>query len=333
MRYSFVLVVVLLSCIARAQPCGEWLPGQGVPGVPANMRITDMAVSTGPGSPLLFIASLDTGSSGTLYSMTAGHIAAWPTTGLPAGRYPIRVIDWAGNPVIALFRPGNDFPPTLSELGYYRWTGGSWSAITPFNAFNFGGAMAALGSDLYFFGGTTSTMRVYRYNGGTAINVATFNGPVNALATMNGLLYAGGSYSLVTPAGGSANNWNYLTQFDGTTWSAVNFSALNGAVSDLFPWYPNPLSPFPSLIVCGAFTSAGGSAANHIAAWDPSILPDGDWNSLAAGVSFPSGTSSYVFSLANLNISFSSRARRGLPCGRRCSRCRPTGRTRTSWCR
>ena len=97
------------------------------------------------------------------------------------------------------------------------------------------------------------------------------NGPVYAAAVdSNGILYAGGQFSLIgTVAASSIARWN------GTTWSALG-SGVDGTVQALAVSGTN-------LYVGGNFTTAGGVPANAIAVWNGS-----SWSALGTGVEYGS---------------------------------------------
>src|SRR5262249_49323350 len=97
------------------------------------------------------------------------------------------------------------------------------------------------------------------------------NGTINALSAYAGELIAGGSFT--TAGGQPASN---IARWNGMAWqrlgSSVFTNGTNGAVSALTPLGPD-------LIVGGAFGSAGGVGAPHIARWNGS-----DWQSLGPGL-------------------------------------------------
>ncbi|MGC4112499.1 MAG: LamG domain-containing protein [Nocardioides sp.] len=92
------------------------------------------------------------------------------------------------------------------------------------------------------------------------------NAPVDALATANGVIYAGGNFtSVAPPAGGSgtATPRTYLAAFDATTGNLItSFNhTLDGRV------YALDLSPDQkTLYVGGGFTTVDGASHNHVAA-------------------------------------------------------------------
>ena len=93
------------------------------------------------------------------------------------------------------------------------------------------------------------------------------NAPVDALAVANGVIYAGGNFTRVRPAGASSGTnqttRNYLAAFNASTGALItSFNVnLNGRV------YALALSPDQrTLYVGGAFTTVSGTSRNRVAA-------------------------------------------------------------------
>ena len=97
---------------------------------------------------------------------------------------------------------------------------------------------------------------------------AGMNGVVRALATSDGILYAGGDF---TTAGGVAATG--IAQWDGTNWAPVG-SGLSGTSPVVYTLAASG----SNLYVGGSFTNAGGLAANYIAQWNGA-----KWSRLGAG--------------------------------------------------
>jgi Concanavalin A-like lectin/glucanases superfamily len=101
---------------------------------------------------------------------------------------------------------------------------------------------------------------------GVASPIWQTNAPVEALATANGVIYAGGNFTQVRPpngGSGSATARTYLAAFNASTGNLVtsfNFT-LNGRVSAL-----NVSPDGNTLYVGGGFTTVNGVSKNHIAA-------------------------------------------------------------------
>jgi trimeric autotransporter adhesin len=89
---------------------------------------------------------------------------------------------------------------------------------------------------------------------------------VATLASQNGILYAGGSFS--TAGGGAAASF---ASWNGDTWSQVG-GGTNGHLSLLFP-------TDGGIVVGGYFDSVGGTTAHDIALWDGQA-----WSSFDSGV-------------------------------------------------
>ena len=92
------------------------------------------------------------------------------------------------------------------------------------------------------------------------------NAPVDALATANGVIYAGGNFTRVKPGAGQSGTQTartYLAAFTGSTGALVtSFNVtLNGRI------YALDVSPDKStLYIGGAFTTVNGTSRGHIAA-------------------------------------------------------------------
>ncbi|MFZ4576282.1 MAG: hypothetical protein ACOYN0_18000, partial [Phycisphaerales bacterium] len=305
------VALALLAPAALAQECGTWLPGASVPGFTADMRVVDLFVPAA-GSPTYVIASGDQSSGGVLYTVENNTISPFSTNGLGPSDRPSQVIEFDGSIYLSTIDPGNIFPPTLSRGAIYRWEGTQWVRVA--SSWISTGAMVVHAGRLCFAatwreifqGFEIFPVGVLAYDGVSFEELARFNQRPATLASMNGVLYAGGAFTEVTPRGQSPRTANYIAQWDGAAWGGVNFSALNGAVERLVVFNANPLNPFPSLLVFGQFTSASGFTANHAAAWDPAVLPDGDWSPLAGGVGFPAGTTAVTWSALPISVTFNN---------------------------
>ncbi|MFO7609128.1 MAG: FlgD immunoglobulin-like domain containing protein [Candidatus Krumholzibacteriia bacterium] len=114
------------------------------------------------------------------------------------------------------------------------------------------------------------------------LGVPGCNGPVNALLSHDGLLYAGGAYTLAGGQGaGGIAGWN------GTTWAPLG-SGVAG-VRTYWDIYGDTVD-IPAQVYClavydgeliagGSFSSVGGTAAASIARWDGQ-----QWRPLGAGM-------------------------------------------------
>jgi hypothetical protein len=162
------------------------------------------------------------------------------------------------------------------------WRGGAWHKFDPPapTSFDFCVFDDGSGTKLYaamgFLGVTRWTGSQWETVGGG------FNNYVSALCVHddgNGSkLYAGGAFTI---AGGMPAL--RIARWDGVSWSAlgagIGTASPGGNVAKLIS-YPDGFGGAPKLIATGAFTSAGGSPANAIAAWDGS-----NWSALGSGLS------------------------------------------------
>jgi hypothetical protein len=98
------------------------------------------------------------------------------------------------------------------------------------------------------------------------------NGTVWALAVSGSTLYAGGWFSTA----GDDTNANDIAQWNGSSWSSLGSGLGSGGRYDGV--YALAVSG-STLYAGGAFTNAGGSAANDIAQWNGS-----SWSALGSGI-------------------------------------------------
>ncbi|MGB3061243.1 MAG: hypothetical protein WBE17_16070 [Anaerolineae bacterium] len=150
-----------------------------------------------------------------------------------------------------------------------RWDGVSWSSVGPgFNApvtalaFDGSGNLYAGGQFTADAPGSTVLNHIAQWNGSTWSAVGNgFNGAVYALTRdAASHINAGGSFT--ADAGGTIT-LNRVAMWDGATWSALG-SGVDGDVYALAPG---------SLVVGGAFFSAGGIASSRIAQWNDASSP------------------------------------------------------------
>jgi hypothetical protein len=157
--------------------------------------------------------------------------------------------------------------------GFATWDGAGWSILSR-TSDGIVSAMTIHGTDLYVGGtftvmggvqmgaGGLTTGNVARWNGsrwsyvggGTILSTGV-DGPVTALASYNGDLYAAGSF--MNAGSVSARR---IAKWDGTNWSALS-TGLNAQA--------NALAVFGGhLFVGGQFTTAGGGQSMFIARWN-----------------------------------------------------------------
>ena len=180
-----------------------------------------------------------------------------------------------------------------------RWDGSSWSPL----GYGVNGtvyAVAVDGNDVYVAGSFTGAWNV---QGGIAIpvsNVAHWNGSswsalgygVSGTAygigiTANGHVFVGGFFtSAWNSQGAVAIPVSNIAKWDGSTWAALG-TGLNNGVNALAVNGNN-------VYVGGAFTTAGGNAANYVARWTDSLLLL--WWTLGSGAA--NGVNGNVYTLA-----------------------------------
>lgn len=146
------------------------------------------------------------------------------------------------------------------DAGLGQWTlvagdvDGSTVSEVPALVEHEGSIYGAVAEDL------SGTWRVARFDGSrfTALG-GPANGPITALASFNGSLFAAGLFSEIGGTAASA-----IARWDGANWRALG-SGLTGGE----PW-PQVLLPYNgSLYVGGWFNNAGPHSSNNIARWIP----------------------------------------------------------------
>lgn len=160
-----------------------------------------------------------------------------------------------------------------------KWNGAAYSAlgtgmddIVNVLAFDPFGNLYA-GGDFHLAGGVANTVHIAKWNGiaWTAMGTGT-DGPVEAIVCdTRGNVYIGGNFTLAGGVAGTSNiaKWNYVT----SAWEPLGTGISGGEVKALI--FDNS----GNLIAAGAFSSAGGIAANKIAKWNGSA-----WSPLGSGL-------------------------------------------------
>ncbi|MCK6445683.1 MAG: hypothetical protein L6Q99_04765 [Planctomycetes bacterium] len=190
--------------------------------------------------------------------------------------------------------------------GVARWTASGWSRIYSSKGLVGGSTALAVvadtsGEQLYADGGlgvvTTSTaveggFTVKRWTGATWTTLPGIaDGRARAFASLDfgsGLeLFVGGRFDELD--GVSRNG---IARFDGSTWHTVagGVTTSSGAPGSIEALCVHDFGSGPELVVGGAFSKAGGIAAQNVAVWNGTT-----WRSLAAGVGIGGG----VFALAS----------------------------------
>src|SRR5262245_6573483 len=114
---------------AWSQDCGQWLPGQGVPGFIDSKRVVSLAAGGGAGTGLYAVAMSDTDNNGDVYKLENGEWTAYPRAGLPAGYFAQEVIEWNGQP--AIIAAMHDTYNSPRGVGIYSWNGAQWTGGPP----------------------------------------------------------------------------------------------------------------------------------------------------------------------------------------------------------
>ena len=243
--------------------------------------------------------SVGTGMNYDVYGLAVynGELYAAGSFSLAGGNPSSRIASWNGtrwSAVGAGISNGGAGTLTVYNNDLYAsggannitfWNGTSWGSVPTSN----GGptsAMAVYNGELYV-GGPATGIRydiILEFNGtgwstvGSGINYNSNVYPgVFALGVYNGILFAGGNFSV---SGGSiANN---VATWDGTSWASVG-AGMDGTVLS-FAIYNG------ELYAAGLFSHAGGNTANCIAKWNGT-----SWSAVGTGLN------NYVYSLAVYN--------------------------------
>ena len=225
--------------------------------------------------------------------VAANRIAKWNGstwsalgTGIGSGFGEVRALAVAGNGDVYA---GGAFTSAggVAANRMAKWNGSAWSPLG--TGIGSGGnevnnALAVAGNGDVYAGGFFTTAGgaaangVAKWNGSTwsAVGTGTGNGAndrVSVLAVVgNGDVYAGGFFTSV--GGVVANN---VAKWNGSTWSPLGTGIGMGGIGSNV----NALAVAGNgdVYAGGAFTSAGGVAANNVARWNGSA-----WSALGTGV-------------------------------------------------
>jgi hypothetical protein len=215
---------------------------------------------------------------------------AWESTfsgpGLDASVNAAVVFDDGNGPALYV---GGEFLTAGTQVvnRVARWDGTAWAALTGSSGTGVNNLVLSLtvfdgnlivGGNFTQAGGISAN-GVARWDGsdwfalGTGVSAGGSGAFVDALATFDGDLIAGGNF---IQAGGVAVN--QIARWDGAAWSALG----NGVSAGTFGTTVGSLAVFDGdLIVGGNFTVAGNVPANNIARWDGTT-----WAALGAGLTF-----------------------------------------------
>jgi hypothetical protein len=196
-----------------------------------------------------------------------------------------------------------------------KWNGTNWSALGAGMDYHVY-ALAVSGNNVYAGGnfkyvtnsGQAAVLvnRIAKWDGTTwtALGAGIGGNPgfgygVYALAVSGGDLYAGGDFTYATNTGPTSVLVNRVAKWNGNNWSALG-SGMFGVMPQTGVYALAVSSN--DLYAGGAFTTAGGRAANGIAKWNGS-----DWRELGAGIagpgSFPfEGTKVYALAVSGSNV-------------------------------
>jgi trimeric autotransporter adhesin len=236
---ALVIWAVVMTPTAVAQSCsGQWLPGEGQPGVNGTVRALTLWDPDGPGPEQAKVVV--GGSFQVAGNVVARNIATFdPQTGVwgsLGGGIGLGAGSTDSVNALAVMPNGHliaagSFRMTAqsSETNIARWDGSAWSSIVgPGGVVN---AVLVLPNGDLIAGYSTSNPGVWRWNGrGWSVVGGGFNGAVNALTTLpNGDLIAGGSFS---SAGGvpasSVARWS-----SATGWQPLAGGVVSGTVLSL----------------------------------------------------------------------------------------------------
>ncbi|HEX5653756.1 MAG TPA: T9SS type A sorting domain-containing protein [Chitinophagaceae bacterium] len=179
------------------------------------------------------------------------------------------------------------FPAQDSVFGtcLAKWNGSQWSQVGngPDGIINYVNCMIVHDGELYIAGyliegGGRSRQNVLaKWNGTSWSTISNaFDGPVAALASYNGELYAGGHFfSIDTLSTSQIARWN------GTRWSTVG-TGINYYTDEIWASSVNTLSVYRGALYAGGFFyHAGVVNTANIAKWDGS-----SWSGLGRGANY-----------------------------------------------
>lgn len=161
-----------------------------------------------------------------------------------------------------------------------RWDGNFWNAMGTGTDNTVWALEGGAGSEVYVGGEFTTVngsaiRRIARWDSsswhplGTPPNDGASNNAVRGMLFSGGLLYVGGTFGDLGPAGGPAKSgagvWN------GSSWSGLG-TGLNSGAAAVIDYGGNP-------VFSGSFTTAGGVSASGVARWNGT-----GWEAFGSGV-------------------------------------------------
>ncbi|HEX5219200.1 MAG TPA: hypothetical protein VFZ59_06505 [Verrucomicrobiae bacterium] len=198
-----------------------------------------------------------------------------------------------GSPVSALQFIGDDLyvggrftavGGGVAATNVARWNGSAWSPLGtglrgPPNSAPVT-ALAALGSELYAFGGFTNAGGVTasglaRWNGASWSAFGALNGSRSRAISHNGSIYISGDFNVANYDTPTSTMANHIVRWDGSTWHAIPGVGWHGTH---FFVYTIEVGN-DGLYAGGLFAAIGGTAARRVARWDGN-----DWHPLGSGV-------------------------------------------------
>jgi hypothetical protein len=273
-RGPFAVVALAMPLAAQ---CGQWVPGDGVPGV--NGRVHAMTMwdrdGAGPAAPVLAVA----GEFTLAGSVAANHVATYDPvartwaalgSGTNSAVYALAALP-SGELVIGggFFSAGGN-----AALAIARWSGSGWSPLGA-GLNDSVQALVVANGELFAAGyftasGSQPLARIARWNGSTwsALGAGCDNAVAALTTDATGGLIAAGYFG--TAGGAPANR---IARWNGSSWAALG-SGCDGPVFAL------AAAANGEIFAGGDFDLAGGIPAQSLARWNGS-----SWAALGGGVS------------------------------------------------
>ena len=188
-----------------------------------------------------------------------------------------------------LYVGGNITPTATNSAGLLKWDGTTWSTMG-LSLNSIVETFAISGTNIFVVGSIrigAASSTVGRFNASTWTPLGgTFSGIAKSAAVFEGDLYVGGQLS--------ANGFNNIVRWTGTTWATVGPGLTGGAFNT--PSVNGMAVRGDTLVVGGSFTNSGNVGAKNIA-----LLSSGVWSGFqGTGIDAPanaiavSGTDVYL---------------------------------------